>query len=226
MSRTELYKVCPNGDVVRFTELPNAWRHAPLAWGKLFEKYNGPLDFETDYRQWQVDRISAGAAGRDVNSDPVLKEYDHGGWIRSWRLQHSPQISESDWCVLLTTFDGCVVRREHFQHVIKCYREFDAQFPGHFAACATALEHLMREDARGYCVNATSVNSNPWRVRLKDPDEIERLSLAADEGDDAAALALEGRPYNIDKDTQLANRVSHWFFDPTRYETRTQKDKP
>jgi len=226
MSCTKLYKVCPNGDVKLFAELPNAWRHAPLAWGKLFEKYNGPLIFDVDYRQWEADRNRARAEGRDVNSDPLLKSYDHGGWIRSWQLQHSPKISEADWCVLLTTFDGCIVPREHFQHVISCYCEFDAQFPGHFAACAAALEMLLREDARGYCINATSINSNPWHVHLTDAAEIERLAAAVDAGNDTAALALEGRPYNIDKDTHLASGVAHWFFEPTHYATRTRKDTP
>lgn len=195
MSRMEIYGVKESGEVEPMYELGNSWLGAALVWTQLGNKYIGKYDSMADL----VERERLRREGK--NPDEVLGKHDPFGWTRTWKLQDSPRITEVDWCVLVTTFDWCIVPKEQFEHVIHCFREFHKEFPtSHYAKCAEAIERLRDAGYIGYCINATSVNSNPWCVRLPEEE-------VPEDGDDF-------RPYNINTDTK------HWFFNK---ETRLKK---
>lgn len=109
-------------------------------------------------------------------------------WERTWALQHSARITDAEFCVLMSTFDNCIISRGQFDHAARCFEEFDREFPGHYGACTGILRELLTEDAIGFCVNGTSVNENPWWVHTEGGDD--------------------GVPYNVNTGTK------HWFFDP------------
>lgn len=173
MSEMEIYGVRPNGDVTRAFELPNAWLGAALVWTELGNKYLGPYDPRTELERLRRE-------GKEESFDPF-------GWVRTWDLADSPKLTDAEWCVLTTTFDHFIVPKEQFEYVAKCFEEFHKEFPkSHYHKLAYLISKFDALGYIGYCVNATSVNANPWWVR---------------EGD-------EGRPYNIYKDN------THIFFDP------------
>lgn len=177
MSRMEIYGVKPDGDIERVCELQNAWLGAMLVWTELGNKYLGPFNIEAECARREMLR----QMGRDAGP------FDPMGVTRSWRLHRSRLLTDAEWCVLKSTFDGCIVGNVHFSYVAQCFRQFGAQFPkSHYTECARVLDEM--GDHIGYCVNATSVNDNPWWVRVADEDE--------------------GRPYNVNIDH------GHWWFDP------------
>jgi hypothetical protein len=193
MSRMEIYGVKADGSIESKFALGNSWLGAMLVWTQLGNKYLGKYDYiaEGDKRE------ALRRQGKDP--DKELGEYDPMGVTRVWKLHSSEKLTDAEWCVLVCTFDGCIVLKDQFEHVAKCFREFHQQFPtSHYAACAEAIEKLRDEGYEGYCVNATSVNQNPWWVY---PTREEREKLPPD--DDG-----EGRPYDLNIDKK------HWFFDP------------
>jgi len=119
------------------------------------------------------------------------EKYQHGNtsdWPRSWKLQNDSRLSDAEWCVLMATFDWCVIPREHFAWASKCFREFAAQVPCHFGDAAKAIDEMGEQGYQGFCLNGTSVNQNPWFFWDADGED--------------------GRPYNINTDTK------HWFLTP------------
>jgi hypothetical protein len=182
MSYMEIFGVRPDGVIESKYELKNSWLGSILVWQELGNKYLGKFDYEAECNKRELLRRQ----GKDP--DKELGRYDPMGVTRSWALQNDARLSDAEWCALVCTFDNCIVPREQFDYVARCFREFGATFGGHYPRCAEALEKLRDEGYIGYCINATSVNENPWWVR--DPDE------------------EEGRPYDINLDKK------HWFFDP------------
>lgn len=195
MSRMEIYGVKPDGEVVGKFELNNACLGAALVWTVLGEKYLGKYDYKADCDR----REELRREGKDP--DKEMGPFDPMGWTRVFRLQNNPQVSEVDWCVLMSTFDGCIIGKDQFEYVTKCFREFHKEFPNsHYAKCAEAIEKLRDESFVGYCVNATSVSQNPWWLY---PSKEEQEA-----GDE------EGRAFNVETDKKQNSGVEPWYFDP------------
>jgi hypothetical protein len=229
MSRVEICGVLADGEVRRVPQfdLRNAWLGVVFVWGTLHDKYFGKFNFETAYREWETAKEAARRRGVDVEKDPAWRDFDHNGWRKSWTLSVSPQISEVDWCVLLATFDGFILPKAHFAHAARCFRAFHAEFPtGHVGAWADIVEALERDGYIGFCVNATSVNSNPWWVHPSTAEREAMLARHAETQNEAALLDYDGRPYNINIDTQHRTGSKHWFFDPAAYAARTEWKDP
>lgn len=185
MSRMEIFGVKPDGEVEPKFQLKNSFLGAWLVWTELGNKYLGKFDYVAECKKREALRRE----GKDP--DKELGEYDPRGVTRSWALQRSPKLTDAEWCVLMTTFDRCIVGKEHFDYVAECFETFAKEFPSHYDKCAEAIRMLKAEGYVGYCINATSVSQSPWWVV------------------DASQNDEDGRPYNVNTDN------THWYFDPT-----------
>jgi hypothetical protein len=194
----EIYGVKPDGEIEGKFELNNSWLGAARVWTKLGDFYFGEWDYEKEFDK-------ARREGREP-PDPLA-----GPWQRTWDLQYSDKITDFEWTTLMSTMDGCIIPKEHFELVARHFREFHKKYePSHYAKCAEAIEQLGKEGYIGYCVNATSVNQNPWWVYLT-TEELNALPAGADDS---------GRPYNVNVDEK------HWFYDPAQRAAAIKQGKP
>ncbi len=191
MSRTTIYGVTKDGALEELAELRNSWLLAPLVWDRMHEKYLGKWDF----RKAHDDYDAAKARGEDPG------EFDRSGWSAAWKLAKDPRISESDYAVLLVTFDHYVCPREHMIHAAEQFEVFakGTENPGHFDALPGIFRKAHSDGYEGVCLQQTSTSDSMWWVHGGEDED--------------------GRPYDFNVDTK------HWYFNPDEHPARAAEPK-
>lgn len=183
MSYTTLYKVPAKGKIESFQEFGNSRRGAAMLWAHLGRKYI------PGFRDMHYDSDSA----------------------RVRKLAKDPRLHDHEKDVLLSTLDGAMLAREHFERVAAAMdrvakeltrvdndksrglREVYIQDPGHYPEHAAALRRMLDDQAAyAACWDQTSVASDQW-TRY---DECETCGHELDD---------TGRMYDISRDS------GHWF---------------
>jgi hypothetical protein len=184
MSYMGLLAVKPDGDVIPYMDLRNSWLGAAQVWTQLGNKYLGEYDIAAEQKK-------AKESGT---------EFDPFGWIRTWELQHSPDIEEQDWVTLMTTFDHMIVPKEHMLYVAEQLEKFAHEFPNtHYKKCAEVLRELHGKGYEGFCIYTTSTAENEWVIENEEDEE---------------------RPYNIFTDD------GHWFLCPEKRPKKEDVSQP
>lgn len=100
MSYSTLYMLPENGhmleDSIEFADYKNSWGLGMFMWMALWEKY-----LKAEHGPFNL-----------MNIQPL------------WDLQSDPRVSKSDWMVLFSSFDGCIIRGQALELLAKCYDAF------------------------------------------------------------------------------------------------------
>lgn len=189
MSCVEVYQVLHNGDVTPYDfEVRNATAGAYHIWSTLCEKY-----------------LHVPFSGLQPGTVQAL-----------WLLVGSGRMTPGEDWVLAFTFDNTWIRRENLPELIRGLEEF---WENHSSFRSGGWDCLIKqvnvhptipglievfkrawgdEILRGLAFNQTSVNSNPWRVKIPYSEMVVDFPdlVAEDYCQDP-----ETRPFNLDKDT-------------------------
>lgn len=153
MSCTEIYAVAPNGDVVPFVEIPNAWGGAMAVWQGLARRYLPGTNIGTLMLE---------------EMRPVFALLD-GDLITDWER-----------LTLLTTCDRVVVPVAIASVVADAFDQFQDYHtvPGYLLSVSRQADELRRMLAevpeqgwRGVCWNQTSVNGDALWYGVERDDE-------------------------------------------------------
>jgi hypothetical protein len=194
MSAIEIYGVAKDGDVIWFDEVRNATACALHIWDELGKKYVRP-----DYMALTHTEV--------------------------WKLFGEPSRPRWLRLVLGFTFDRVWVKRENIVPLVEALRQFwqehskmhnwRGELVDVHPTIPGVIEVLERaskdEDLIGVCFNHTSVNSNPWLVRVYPDGE-------SDEPSD--------RPHNMLTDKYAPNGQPFWeLFEHTAEIEKTEPVK-
>lgn len=171
MSRCEIYSISNNGNVELYAEERNACAGALVIWMDLAEKYGincNVLDF-----------------------NPV------------WSFCNNFKMERSDTIAMVSTYDRVWVAKEHLNEVAEAWENVWKYVDSKVRQYGKTDDTIRRvavvlrrasedENIRGICFNHTSVNSNPWQIRI-DEDE--------------------SRPFNFDTDTELDSKPIWELYD-------------
>jgi hypothetical protein len=161
MSRVEVYRIALDGEVCRYDEARNASACLPWIWKNLAKKYGVKDPF--DYSDRRI---------------------EHGKVEPLWELRGTGKMTPADETLLIFTFDASWCAKENIPKLCAALEEFWRNYhtmvDWNGAVCAiddtiprlvAILKRLATEtDCQGACFNQTSVNSNPWVVRLETDD--------------------------------------------------------
>ena len=136
MSSMSMYVIDKNKNAVFYKDWRNAWLGAAFVWKCLGNKYLGQFDYEIEI----------------IDARKEEREPDLFGWTRTWKLHNSPDISEQDWAVLVSTFDYMIVPREHMLYMADQMEKFAEEFPqAHYRSIANAIRLAYEQDYQGTC---------------------------------------------------------------------------
>lgn len=177
MSYTEFYSINKKGKVEFHSEFKNSHLSAPLIWEKVSQKYFGKSHIFLDLNSYNV---------------PF------------WKIAYNPEVPEYIRIAMLYTYDNVFFTKNQYNQLIKAFKEFNEKELEkdehcHLTNVIEILEDLINDENNyGFCLNQTSINSNPWIYEEYDEEY--------DEKEDTTITKEIRRPYNILKDTT----IQHW----------------
>lgn len=145
MSFTEIYAFDKAGNASLYGETRNAWRGAMAVWKTIEDKYLPPYRLHGT----TISRTVVGGLGKD---NPAMQ---------IWELADSLKLPIDERIVLHTTFDRCLVKKEHLRHVIDAFNRFegDTSLPLQAQILAKAEKD---PDIIAIGWNQTSVMADTW----------------------------------------------------------------
>ena len=186
MSSTDIYGFRQDGTAYLYASVRNSWRGAMAVWNKLEVKYLPPYIpgyikacnwYKPDMKYEEIVTRNGFRPTR-LNSEISAREICD--------LADSPEVSEVDKTVLMTTFDNVVVRKADLPKIIEAFNQFVGET--NLKEQAEVLQVMYEDDD---CIavawNQTSVNADMW------------VCYSCNEATE------ESTPYNIFKHDK------HWF---------------
>lgn len=148
MSCTEIYAFKQNGEAVHFADVTNAQRGAWAIWATM--------------EQWYLPH-------------KIISRLLRGDVTEIWDLGYNKSIRILHRIAMLSTMDGCLVKRENLPEVIEAFYNFAGTTS--LPEQASVLEQILDNEAYiavGW--NQTSINSDNWGTRGGyDPNTEENL---------------------------------------------------
>lgn len=198
MSRTELYKIKMNGDVVLHEEFQNSHLGAHLIWRNMGERYLGDPFYisNAQNKSWYPDH------------DPK----------KFWNLVGQQNIPVEERIVLASTYDLTCVKWNNIPRLIDAFRYYASSYSdtGHALAYVDVLRDLLNDrDCIGICWNQTSICADIW-CGVCDHDE------------NGEVIPDTYRPFNIFTDTHswFKNECHWWLFEGDYIDHPTMNDIP
>lgn len=145
MSYTEIYAFDKEGNAHLYGKTHNSWRGAMAVWRTMEERYLPPF-------QMHGIKTSRTLGGIFGGENPAME---------IWKLAESLEVPIDERIALHTTFDECLVKKEHLRHVIDAFKRFDGDTS--LQLQAQILEQMEKDPniiAVGW--NQTSVVTKTW----------------------------------------------------------------
>lgn len=145
MSYTEIYAFDKEGNAHLYGKIQNAWRGAMAVWRTMEERYLPPY-------QMHGIKTSRTLGGIFGGKNPAME---------IWKLADSLKVPIDERIVLHTTFDKCLVKKEHLHCVIDAFNRFDGDTS--LQLQAQILEQMEKDpDIIAVGWNQTSVIADTW----------------------------------------------------------------
>jgi hypothetical protein len=158
MSRTEIYKVKDNGEVVFYGEATNSRGYGALVWDVLGKKY----------------------------VDPNFIFFDDNLFSKLFKLFENGKMKKRDRIILGSTADHVYIAKEGMPKLIDALRSFYLEYGSDkvitLLVSAKILEKMLAEpDTRGCAFNMTSVVDAYWEKYNSATDSYSLVNIDTDE---------------------------------------------
>lgn len=150
MSRTELYVVKKNGDVIHHKDFHNSHRGALKCWMTIAKHYL---------------KLKGLGFTKMMMDDTEMNKV--------WNLANNKSVLWNDRVVLASTFDNIVVKKKNIPKLIESFKDYCKRYDGgNFADQIQEFESLKKKKIHGICWNQTSIGEQVLSNVFKQKDKI------------------------------------------------------